>query len=370
MSSSTEAKSTFRAWTFTTPPFPTSLKIIDISPPEEALSPTQLLVEVHAAAINPVDVQLQNSGLFKLSALSYQKGLGGDFAGKVIAKGSEVPFELQSHVFGLSFFPLGKPLSGTLAEVLLVDTKTCVVLPKPANLSFAEAASLPLVYLTAATALAEPYTHFPPTDTTPTIVVLGGSSGVGIYAVQHAVKHLKAKVIATCSGKNSEFVKSLGAAVTIDYTTESVKDRLKALRPPEGYLTIVDCVGGTELFDDSLFASLVTPRSKTFKNGGGYITIVGDKTSRSAMGGSVLYWTHPKMVLRGVWGWLGWGPRYSCIMLDKDAEKLKVAVQLSEASELEIPIDSTWKFEELEQAYDKLNTGRAKGKIVVQVREE
>lgn len=119
---------------------------------------------------------------------------------------------------------------------------------------------------------------------------------MGIYAVQYASKALGAKVIATCSGKNTEFVKSLGADIVIDYTKEDIPSRLKELRPTEGYTTIVDCVGGTELF--ATWGELLGPRSAEWKEGGAYISIVGDKTDRSALGGAAIYWWFPRMVLR------------------------------------------------------------------------
>lgn len=287
-----------------------------------------------------------------------------------------------------------------LSQVLLADTTKAAILPKPASMTWVEAAGLPLVFLTAATTLSPPCTYLPlptifnPTSaasfrpTKPTIVVLGGSSAVGIFAVQYAVRKLGARVIATCSSRNSEFVKSLGAEVTIDYTSENVRDRLLSLRPADGYsapstplsiaqahchipaVSIVDCVGGTDLISDStVFSALVTPRSSAYRNGGIYVTIVGDKTDRSTMGGAILYYFHPRMLLRRFWGWWGSAPRYAAIDLRGEAGLLEEAVKLR-ADGMQIPIDSTFAFEDAAKAYEKLNEGRARGKVVVVVKEE
>lgn len=119
---------------------------------------------------------------------------------------------------------------------------------------------------------------------------------MGIYAIQYASKTLGARVIATCSGKNVEFVKSLGADVVIDYTKEDIPKRLKEERPEEGYTTIVDAVGGKQLFET--WEKLLGPRTKEWKEGGNFVTVVGDKTDKSVLGGKTIYLWHPRMVVR------------------------------------------------------------------------
>lgn len=238
-----------------------------------------------------------------------------------------------------------------------------------------QAAALPLVFLTAKTCLSPPYLVLPASaDITsskripPTVVVLGGSSAVGQYAVQLAKKELGATVVATCSGRNADFVKELGADTVIDYTSEDVPARLRELRPDGGYISIVDCVGGTEAVD--LAPEVLAPRSAAYPAGGSLTTIVGDKTSRSSMGGSILYLTHPRMLLRMLRGWTGWGFRYSCIMLANRKDWLAEVGHLVTGAGLRVEIDSEWQFEEVEKAYERLNTGRARGKIVVHVKQE
>jgi NADPH:quinone reductase-like Zn-dependent oxidoreductase len=100
---------------------------------------------------------------------------------------------------------------------------------------------------------------------------------------------------------------TMGADEVVDYTAKSVSGRVKAWKPD----AIVDCVGGTECLE-------IAKR---------YVTIVGDKTARVTMGGSLLYLLYPRMALRWFWGRFGLGERYDCIMLDQK-EYLHEAVNM------------------------------------------
>lgn len=275
---------------------------------------------------------------------------------------------------------LGGINTGTLSEISVIDmTRSCVV-AKPPGLSWVQAAAVPLVSLTAKTLLSPPYLILPPSANPdpidasshriqPTIVVLGGSSSVGQYVVQLAKKRLHFKVIATCSKRNIDFIKEFGADEVIDYTAEDVVQRVKDLRPAEGFVQIVDCVGGTDFLPH--LPTLLSPRTNEYPAGGSYQTIVGDKTSRLVMGGSILYLTRPTMFLRMLKGWAGIGYRYSCIMLNATRRDwLAELGRLVHDEELRVEIDSEWQFEEVEKAFEKLNTGKARGKLVVHVKRE
>ena len=136
-------------------------------------------------------------------------------------------------------------------------------------------------------------------------------------------------VTAICSNKNADYVKSLGADEVIDYTTENVLQTLVAQRSAtREYDLIVDCVGGTELLGSYVCqkfpsSSILCPRpllpttkfslQRTLLNPkGGYITIVGDKSSVKTLGGPITYLTHPAQILRYIKGYI-WGPRYACV---------------------------------------------------------
>ncbi|KAK4057603.1 hypothetical protein OIO90_001248 [Microbotryomycetes sp. JL221] len=361
--------SAFKSWSRTSPGEP--FKQVDVTAPgPEQLGPHEMLVENRAAALNPVDTQLSNMGLFKLSSLAHPKGVAADFAGVVLAVGKQVSgFKQGDHVFGMQFQAMPKPAYGALSQVMIVDTKTSQVVIKPQHLSWQQAASLPLVWQTAATLLAEPNTILPPNIATPTIVVLGGSSSVGMHVVQIAKSKLGAKVVATCSSRNSEFVKAdLGADIVIDYTSEDILSRLLDLRPDEGYTCIIDCVGGTELL--SSLNQLLIKRTQEFPQGGCYLTIVGDKTDRSVLGGATIYMWHPWMLLRYYKGRFGFGPRYACIDLERRTTFLEDAIQLTKQGNFKIAIDSVFGFDDVLKAFDKLNSGRARGKVIVNIKDD
>jgi len=203
--------------------------------------------------------------------------------------------------------------------VLPLDTTKSLILRRPQNLTPSDAASLPLVFLTAYTALV-PYASLPdPPKSNPSILILGGSTGVGIYALQIAKKRLQCHVISTASTRNVEFVKSLGADQVIDYTkTQVLKGALHYL-PDGGYDAIIDLVGGTELIPH--LNTLLKPKAA-------YITIVGDKTTRHLVGGAAIYPFFPRMVLRTLLGYLGYGRQYYCINLFPKEEYLQSEISM------------------------------------------
>ena len=342
MTSSTKVKS----WVHTTAGYPETLKLA-----ETELSPTpasgHILIQVRAAALNPVDIQLMNFPLYSLPYLNGPKTAGRDFAGVVLAAGEDTHFKKGEEVFGISMAMNG---TGSLTELADIDLKAgATFIKKPRNLSWPQAASLPLVYLTARTVIerCRPYMK----ASTPwenKLVVLGGSSATGIYTVEIA-NSLGWTILASCSGRNADFVKGLGASQVVDYTTSptAVVDAVKKFSPN----AIADCVGGTECIG-------LAPQ---------YVTIVGDKISRSSMGGPAIYLTHPRMLLRWLFGYLGLGSSYECVTLDARKEWLEETTKLNPESD--IIIDSVFDFERAKEAFERLNTGRARGKVVVEIKD-
>lgn len=339
------ATTTVKSWIYTTPPYPDTLALSTTNVPSTP-APGHLLIQIHAAALNPVDIQLINIPFNSLPYLNAPKIPGRDFAGTVLAADSDTEFEKGDEVMGITMALNG---TGTLTEVADIDIKnsTCII-KKPKHLSWTQAASLPLVYLTARTMIekCKPFMKAS-TPSENKLVVLGGSSATGIYTV-HIAKSLGWTVLASCSGRNADFVKGRGASEIVDYTASptAVVDAVKAFAPH----AIADCVGGTECIG-------LAPK---------YVTIVGDKTSRSSMGGSALYLTHPRMVARWLLGYLGLGHSYDCIILDARKEWLEESTRLD--PEKDIIIDSVFDFGRTKEAYERLNTGRARGKIVVEIK--
>lgn len=286
-----------------------------------------------------------NLPLYSLPYLNGPKVAGRDFAGTVLAAGDGTDFQKGDEVFGISTVPNG---TGSLTEVVDVDLKAgACFIKKPKHLSWAQAASLPLVYLTARTVIEKcmPFMKAStPADNK--LVVLGGSSSTGIYIIEIA-RSLGWTILASCSSRNVDFVEGLGASEIVDYTTSptAVVDAIKKFSPN----AIADCVGGIDCIG-------LAPQ---------YVTIVGDKTSRSTMGGSLLYFTSPRMVLRWLLGYVGIGNSYECIVLDQRKEWLEETLKLD--PDKDIIIDSVFDFSRAKDAFERLDTGRARGKVVVEI---
>ncbi|KAK8215679.1 alcohol dehydrogenase [Phyllosticta capitalensis] len=368
-----------RAWTYTTGGYPDSLELTSIPapslpPPPSNNNGSHLLIRTTAAALNPVDIQLMNLPLFTPSALPFplsllcnylpplraladrRKGVGADFAGEVIAAHEGSGFKVGDRVFGLAFTPASE--RGTLSEALLLDTNTDVVARVPHGWTDEKAASLPLVALTARTCVERcvPFVD----NTNNTLVVLGGSSATGLYTTLLASSR-GWRVVATCSARNDALVRAVGAAETIDYTAHTSSDSLRKAVAAHAPAAIVDCVGGTAL--------LGLPGVRR------YITIVGDKTSRSAMGGAATYLWNPQMALRALasdWIPAGWpgarSEKYACVNLETRRDWLEEAVKVvGEENDERVVVDSVFGFEDVKGAYERLDSGRCRGKVVVRI---
>ena len=151
------------------------------------------------------------------------------------------------------------------------------------------------------------------------ILIYGASGAIGTAAVQLA-KHFGAGVTAVCNTKNVDTVAELGADEVVDYTSQDVVRTLLASRT-EGrkFDLYIDCVGGTEVFEHW---------GELLHKNGAYVTIVGDKTSRTAMGGPLTYFTYPKQVWRYLRGWAV-GPRYANVLLYQRSELLEQVARLA-----------------------------------------
>ncbi|WNN73844.1 NADP-dependent oxidoreductase [Kluyvera cryocrescens] len=211
-----------------------SIKIESINMPQA--SPGKVIVKVTAAGVNPIDWKLRD-GVFKdLFPLTFPCVLGGEFAGEIVEVGEGVTsFSVGDRV-------IGKPVNrGAFAETIEISPDQLI--HTPYDLDDTVAASLPVAVLTAWTGL------FDIGDLKPgqTVFVQGAAGGVGSLAVSLA-RLAGAKVIATASQKNRDYVKSLGATEVIDYND------LNALSEINGIDLVLDLVGGTSL--DTLWSIL------------------------------------------------------------------------------------------------------------------
>lgn len=311
-----------------------------------------MLVKMHACALNPVDVQMMNLPLWKIPFLPLsgkEKGVGCDFSGTVVA-GGRTGFQSGDEVFGVTMKPF-TPAGGALAGMSEFNMENTVAVKKPKEWSHEKAAAVSLVWLTAKACIEHVARYVD--EGSKRVAVLGGSSAVGIYSIMLA-KQRGWKVVSTSSERNKEFVTmTLRADMHVDYTKENTREGVSKFSPD----AVIDCVGGTDCIG--------LPSSKR------YISIVGDKTGRTSMGGPYTYFDilapHRAFLQWFRWGrgYLGLGESYDVVILGMKTEWLEEAKKT--LSPDDIYIDSTFGFEDAKAAFGKLNSGRARGKVVVQI---
>jgi NADPH:quinone reductase-like Zn-dependent oxidoreductase len=313
--------------------------------PKPALRDDDVLVEIHAAGLNLLDSKIRD-GEFKL-ILPYRPPfiLGHDVAGTVVRAGS------NAHRFKAGDEVYARPRDGrvgTFAEFITLNEADVAL--KPKNLSMAEAASLPLVGLTAWQVLVERAGLRKGQK----VLIHAGSGGVGTFAIQLA-KHLGATVATTTSTANIELVRSLGADVVIDYKSQ---DFAKVL---SGYDVVLNSLGG-----DTLQKSL-----NVLKPGGKLISISGPPDPDFARQQGLNWFLQKVMRLlsfgirrkaRGV------GIDYSFLFMRANGEQLRQITSLIEAGAIRPVMDRVFPFEATNEALAYVETGRAKGKIVITVK--
>lgn len=310
--------------------------------PEPQIGPDDVLVEVEAAGLNLLDSKTRDGTFRPILLYKPPFVIGHDLAGTVVRVGARVlRFKAGDAVYA-------RPRDGQIgAFAELISVKEADLAPKPGNLSMAEAASIPLVGLTAWQALVE-VAHIRPGQK---ILIHAGSGGVGTFAIQLA-KHLGAFVATTASAANADLVRGLGADVVIDYKTQDFSTLLS------GYDVVLNSLDGKTL-EKSL---------KVLKPGGKLISISGplDPPFVKAAGLNI--------VLRSVLGLLSKsilrkskaaGVDYSFLFMRADGEQLGRITKLIEDGAIRPVLDRTYPFEKLNEAFAYIETGRAKGKVVV-----
>ncbi|KAL0092164.1 chaperonin 10-like protein [Phycomyces blakesleeanus] len=237
-------------------PASTSLEYVKVKLPE-ITSQTQVLVQIYATGINPIEAKLRSGNITHL--IKMPTIFGTDFSGVIVKKGSKVSsFEVGDEVYGKT-----KP-DGTYAEYAVVDVFKNAIAKKPTHTSFIDAAALGVASVTAFEAVvSKSRLNQLSKDTTPSIIIIGASGGVGTYAVQIA-KAFGVHVVAVCSGKNASLVKSLGADETVDYLSQEAIESLAYRKNTFDF--IVDCVGGDNYYNKM---------APTIKNGGVYVSAAG-----------------------------------------------------------------------------------------------
>jgi NADPH:quinone reductase-like Zn-dependent oxidoreductase len=294
-----------------------------------APGPGQLLVRVRAASVNPIDWKMRKGSLRLVRPGRFPMILGFDVAGEVEAIGAEVShFAPGDPVYALTDNPHG----GGYAEYVLVGE--AVTAPKPASLTFEEAAAVPLASLTALQALRDKGELAEGER----LLVNGGAGGVGHFAVQIG-KALGARVVAVASGRNQELLRELGADRAIDYEQEDfAKDE-------ENYHVVFDTVGNASYQECELI----------LEEGGVYVT-----TS-----------FEPAIVVRGLAALVGglFGPvrRARSVMVKPSGQDLAFISRLIETGRLRPHVEEVFRLERISDAHVFSESGRVRGKLVVRI---
>lgn len=286
------------------------------------INPDQVLIEMHATAINPIDWVIRSGYMAENMPVEFPFILGWDAAGVIAKVGQDVTqFKVGDEVFA-------RPATenGTYAEYVAVGED--LVALKPKNLSFNEAASVPLAGLTAWQCLVD----FGQIKAGDKVLIHAGSGGVGSLAIQIA-KSFGAYVLSTASGKNEAFLKELGVDEFINYETTDFVDVAKDLD------LVVDTMGG-DILEKSL---------SVVKDGGRLVSISGEPNEEKAK--------EREITVKSLW-------------LDPNGKQLAELGELIEKGEVKPYIGHTFPFtaQGLRDAHDLSETRHAKGKIVIEIK--
>lgn len=310
--------------------------------PDPVPAAGQVLIDIHATALNQLDAKLRDGAFKPIVPYKPPFILGHDLAGIVVSVGAGV----RRFKVGDAVFARPRDLKiGTFAERIAVDETD--VAAKPANLSMTDAASIPLVGLTAWQVLVE----VAKLKRGQKVLIHAGSGGVGTLAIQIA-RHLGANVATTASAANADLVRSLGADVVIDYKTQDFSEMLS------GYDVVLNSLDGRTL-EKSL---------KVLKPGGKLISISGppDPAFAEAMDLNIVL----RLVLRAMSASIRRkakraGVTYHFMWMHADGDQLGKLAALLEQGTIRPVVDRTFAFDQLNEAMTYLESGRAKGKVVV-----
>jgi len=322
-----------------------ALALAEVARP--TVAPGEILVRVHAAGINPVDNAIVKGEFKPLLKFALPAVMGSDLAGVVVEAGAGVTrFKVGDAVFA-SVFDTGR---GALAELVAVPEQMAAY--KPANLDFVQAASIPMVGLTAWQAFHE----HAPVKPGQKVFIPAGSGGIGTFAIQLA-KQLGAHVATTTSTGNVALVRSLGADDVIDYKQQQFTEVL------QGYDTVLGTVRGDGL-EQALH--IVRPGSHV-------VSLIGPPTAEFARKRGL------NLVLRFVMGLLSRkikglakrrGAHYSFMFIRPDGAQLAQIGQLLEAGRIRPVIDRVFPLAQAQDALAYLAQGRSRGKVVVTMEEQ
>ena len=313
--------------------------------PRPVPKPDEILVQVHAAGLNPVENKIRSGKMKPILRFQLPATLGSDLAGVVAEVGNSVTcFKPGDAVFA----SIDGLRMGALAELAVVAENAAAL--KPAHMDFVQAASIPMVALTAWQTLIEVAQLKPGQK----IFIPAGSGGIGTFAIQLA-KYLRAKVATTTSEGNADLVRGLGADEVIDYKKQKFEDVLR------DYDAVFDTLGGESLEKSfqilrpkSIVVSIVGPPDAAFGRSRGmnfFMVFVLWLLSRKM---------HRLAKKRGV--------EYSFLLVKPDGSQLAEIGKLLKSGSIRPVIDTVFPFDQAKRALAYLEEGRAKGKVVVKIK--
>ncbi|WP_078380696.1 NADP-dependent oxidoreductase [Sutcliffiella halmapala] len=319
------------------------MNLVEMPTPE--IGEYEVLAEIHAASINPVDFKIRDGKVKMLVKYKMPLILGNDFSGVVAKVGAKVTrFKVGDEIYARP----RKSNIGTFAEYIAIHENDIAL--KPKNLSFEEAASIPLVGLTVYQALHD----IMQLQKGQKILIHAGAGGVGTFAIQLA-KLMGATVATTASEAGTNLVKSLGADEIINYKTERFEDILK------NYDAVLDTLGG-KILENSF---------DVVKDGGKIVSISGIPNARFAKeyGSGYL-----KTVLFSIASTKltalekKHNVQYTFLFMKPSGEQLRIIADYIEAGKIKPVIDRVYPFNEAQKAMEYAESGRAKGKIILKIK--
>ena len=320
-----------------------AVKVADIGIP--TMGATDLLVRVHAASVNPVDVKTRDGKLKTLLKYRFPLVLGNDLSGVVSDMGAEVTrFKKGDAVYAR----VDENRIGTFAEFAVVRDGAAAL--KPTNLTFEEAASLPLVALTAWQALVE----IGRLGAKQRVLIHAGSGGVGSVAIQLA-RHLDATVFTTVGKRNVELVNRLGANVAIDYRTERFEDVATDCD------VVLDSAGGDTLV-----------RCFECVKPGGVVVSINSSTPSPAFArdwglNPIIVFAIRVLSRKTLAAARKHSARYEYFFVRAHGEQLREIALLVEHGAITPLVDKVFRLDEVRAALAYSESGRATGKVVIKV---
>ncbi|HDX9703696.1 NADPH:quinone reductase [Bacillus thuringiensis] len=319
------------------------MRMAEVPTPE--INEYEVLAEIHAASINPIDFKIRDGKVKMLLKYEMPLILGNDFAGVITKVGSKVTrFKVGDEIYARP----RKNKIGTFTEYIAIHEDDIAL--KPKNLSFEEAASIPLVGLTSYQALHD----IMQLQKGQKILIHAGSGGVGTFAIQLA-KIMGATVTTTASEAGANLVTSLGADEIINYKTEKFEDILK------NYDAVFDTIGGATL-------------EKSFniiKSGGNIVSVSGMPNARfgkefgSGFFKTLLFSLASKKLTTLE---KKHNAQYSFLFMKPNGDQLRTIANYIEAGQIKPVIDRVFPFEDAQKAMEYSESGRAKGKIIVKIK--